>query len=220
MITRRDHSGHTTVLAATPSGPWPRHRHAEAKYAKFAYATAFGFAVPTAPIGLNAAAIDSMLAFSDDGRHWRTREETVRTAVENQTDLAAVWQPWPDVEVITRLRFVGDWQLREHRITTARPLHTAEGAYCVPNTETATTHGTDSAALAVADDRASGIRDLTGGRRPTVLRPDPNSHLLWPRTLLPALRGELAPGEHRLVTAVFADATGDPTGFHTPPTDA
>ena len=217
MIIRHDRAGHATALAAAPGAPWSGHRHAEAKYAKFAYSTAFGFAVPTAPIGLESAAIDSMLAFSEEGRYWRTRTANVRWSVEDHADedpaIAAVWSPWPDVEIETRLRFTGHWQIREHRITTARPLHTAEGAFCVPLNEDARTRQKDTTALAVTNDRASGIRDLTSSRRPAVLRPDPNSHLLWPRTLLPALQGELAPGEHRLITAVYADSTGDATDF-------
>jgi hypothetical protein len=188
-----------------------------AKYAKFAYSTAFGFAVPTAPIGLESAAIDSMLAFSEDGRYWRTRLENVRWSVEDDADavpvIAAVWSPWPDVEVETRLRFSGDWHIREYRVTTARPLLTAEGAFCVPLGEGARTHQSDSSALSVETNRASGIRDLTTGRHSVVHRPDPNSQLLWPRTLPPTLQGELTPGEHRLITAVYADSTGDSTDF-------
>jgi hypothetical protein len=217
MLVRHDRAGHVIALAAAPGAPWSRHRHVEAKYAKFAYSTAFGFAVATAPIGLESAAIDSTLAFSEDGRYWRTRLENVRWSVEHRVDddpvITAVWSPWPDVEVETRLRFSGDWHIREHRVTTARPLLTAEGAFCVPLGEGAGPQQTDSTALAVAKDRASGIRDLTTGRHPVVLRPDPNSHLLWPRTLLPTLQGELAVGEHRLITAVYADSTGDSTDF-------
>jgi hypothetical protein len=221
MAIRHDRAGHATALAAAPGAPWSRHRHAEAKYAKFAYSTAFGFAVPTAPIGLESAAIDSMLAFSEEGRYWRARRENVRWSVEDLADdgpvITAVWSPWPDVEVETRLRFAGDWQIREHRVTTARSLRTAEGAFCVPLGEDSSTRQTDASALAVAKGLASGIRDLTGGRRPAILRPDPNGHLLWPRTLLPALQGELAPGEHRLITAVYADGAGDAAGFEARP---
>jgi hypothetical protein len=225
MIVRHDRAGHAAVLAAAPGAPWSGHRHAAAKYAKFAYSTAFGFAVPTAPVGLGSAAVDSMLAFSEEGRYWRVRLDNARWSISAEDEdqdhggpvLTAVWSPWPDVEVETRLRFAGDWQIREHRVATARPLSTAEGAFCVPLGEDATTRQTDDSALAVGRDRASGIRDLTGGRRPAVVRPDPNSHLLWPRTLLPVLHGELAPGEHRLVTAVYADATGDAADFGSPP---
>ena len=222
MITQHDRSGHATALTAAPGAPWSHHRHAQAKYAKFAYSTAFGFAVPTAALGLEAAAIDSMLALSEEGRYWRTRYENVSWSVEAASTntipvITATWSPWPDVHVVTRLRFAGEWHIREHHITTARPLHTAEGAFCVPLDEDARILQTDATALAVTKDRASGIQDLTGTRTPAVLRPDPNSHLLWPRTLLPALQGELTLGDHVLFTAVFADSTGDAAGFDTPP---
>ena len=221
MILSHDKAGHATALAAAPSGNAIRHRHGEAKYAKLAYSTAFGFAVPTAAAGLESAAIDAMLAFSEDGQYWRTRRENDQYSVEAGPGacpvVCAVWHPWPDVEVETRLRFAGHWQIREHRITTARILHTAEGAFCVPFDDQASTRQTESSALALSRDRASGIHDVTGARHPAIVRPDPNSHLLWPRTLLPILRGTLAPGQHRIAAAVYADSTGDATGFDQPP---
>jgi hypothetical protein len=218
MLISHDRAGHATALAAAPGAPWSRHRHAEAKYAKFAYSTAFGFAVPTAVVGLEAAAVDSVLALSEDGEYWRTRRETVHSSITDEA-VHAVWHPWPDVEIETRLRFAGDWQIRDHRITTARPLHTAEGAFCVPLEDQTRTHTTDSSALAISKERASGIQDpsKTATRQATVLRPDPNSHFLWQRTLLPILRGTLEPGEHLMITAVFANSTGDAADFEHPP---
>jgi hypothetical protein len=49
-------------------------RYGEAKYAKFAYSTAFGFSVPSCQIGLAAGAYDSILALSEDNRYFRVRE--------------------------------------------------------------------------------------------------------------------------------------------------
>ena len=219
MVLSRDRAGHAVALAAAPGAPWSRHRHAEAKYAKFAYSTAFGFAVPTSPVGLKAAAVDSMLGLSEDGEYWRTRRDFVGESFVADETVHARWRPWPDVEIETLLTFAGDWHIREHCITTERPLHTAEGAFCVPLDEQASASAGTSvreaewSALVISRDRASGIRDLTETRRAAVLKPDPTSHLLWQRTLLPVLRGTLEPGEHRLITAVFADSTGDAAGF-------
>jgi hypothetical protein len=219
MILSHDRAGHATALAAARGGG-SIHRHGEAKYAKFAYSTAFGFSVPTSAVGLESAAVDAMLALSEDGRYWRARRENDRYSIEAEAEagpvLCSVWHPWPDVEVETRLRFAGHWQIREHRITTARPLRTAEGAFCVPFDEEAITRQTGSGALAISLGLASGIRGLTGVRRAAVMRPDPNGHLLWPRTLLPVLRGPLAPGQHRIAAAIYADSTGDGAGFDQP----
>ena len=218
LLLAHDQAGHVTALAAVPGGRWAR--HGEAKYGKFAYSTAFGFAVSTRAVGLEGAGVDSMLGLSDDGVHWRVRGENLAWSVESEKpEVLARWQPWPDVEIETHMVFAQGWHIRTHRVVTPRALQTAEGAFCVPYDEEASRYEADgSAALAVTGTRASGLRDLGARRLGEVLRPDPNGHLLWPRTLLPLLRGEIGPGEHILITAVYADATGDDTGFGHPPT--
>ena len=70
-----------------------------------------------------------------------------------------------------------------------------------------------SAASPAATALCSGIRSLTDGRLGEVVRPDPNTHLLWPRTLLPTLLGTLEPGSRHLITLVYADTRGDIAGF-------
>ncbi|HWG28118.1 DUF2264 domain-containing protein [Actinospica sp.] len=211
FILSRGTSGHVTALSAAPG---PRGiRHSEAKYRKFAYSTAFGFSVPTRLTGLAGAGIDSTLALSEEGDYWRVRTDDVERSVDGD-ELVARWRPWPDVEIETRLSFNDGCQLRRHRITTRRALHTVEGAFCVPLGDDAPEETvTAGSALAVSGGKASGIRDTTGVRHGAVLRPDPNGHLLWPRTLLPVLRGDLEPGEHELTTLVYANSTGDTSGY-------
>jgi hypothetical protein len=120
------------------------------------------------------------------------------------------------VEIETRLSFAHGWQERRHRITTRRALHTTEGAFCVPHGEDAPEEFVaGAAALAVSGGKASGIRDAAGTRQAAILHPDPNGHLLWPRTLLPVLRGELESGEHELTTLVYADSTGETSAWET-----
>ena len=41
-----------------------------------------------------------------------------------------------------------------------------------------------------------------------VIHPEPNTNLIWPRTVLPMMRARLAPGDHELICAVWADAEG------------
>ncbi|MEY9836654.1 DUF2264 domain-containing protein [Streptacidiphilus sp. EB103A] len=221
LLLQRSGTGQVTALAVSRTNDYVR--HGEAKYGKFAYSTAFGFAVPTRSRDLQGAGFDSALALSDDGVHWRVRENgtDARTNVEGAR---ISWNPWPDVEVETELLPAGPWHLRLHRITTGRRLWTAEGGFCVPDTEVAVTSldtGTDTSpaghALAESGGLISGIRRLRGATGAELLRPDPNSHLLWPRTLLPTLRGELTPGTHRLATAVLGADTTDRDAWTRPP---
>ena len=223
LLLQRDRQGHVVALSATPGGRWAR--HGEAKYGKFAYSTAFGFSVPSRAVELEGAAGDSMLLLSEDGRHWRAREETVDRG-DCREDVWAAWSPWPDVDVETLLVPFGEdgrWHIRVHQVITARELWTAEGGFCVPlaGADSKTPQGVEEhrAYVASADPAlCSGIRDMTGNRRGEVVKPDPNTHLLWPRTLLPVLRGKLEPGEHWLVCAVYADSRGEVAGFADAPT--
>ena len=229
FLLQRSPQGQVTALAAAPGGRWAR--HGEAKYGKFAYSTAFGFSVPSRPISLEGAAGDSMLLFSDDGVHWRAREENDEVwpvGTGGDDDVLASWSPWPDVHVETLLLPVGGdgrWHARVHRVWAERALWTAEGGFCVPlaaesgGPAVGETAGRD-AAYAAAGPLCSGIRDLTGNRRGEVVRPDPNTHLLWPRTQLPTLLGQFPPGDRWLVTLVYADTAGDADGFADPPTIA
>jgi len=73
MILCSDNNrSHIFALSSEQYAPWLR--HGEAKYAKFAYSTAFGFSVPSCQLGLAGGAYDSVLALSEDNRHFRVRE--------------------------------------------------------------------------------------------------------------------------------------------------
>ena len=224
FLVQRDEQGHATALSAGPGGRWAR--HGEAKYAKFAYSTAFGFSVPSRGLTLEGAAGDSMLLLSDDdGRRWRGREENDEVwPMEGGSGVLASWSPWPDVLVETLLMPIGEngrWHVRVHSLMTRRALWTAEGGFCVPldGAESDTPHqALPDGAFAAAPDRCSGIRGLTNNREGEIVRPDPNTHLLWPRTLLPTLRGTLKPGTRHLVTLVYADSAGNAAAFADPPT--
>ena len=209
MILCRDQAGHhVTALASGQHEPWIR--HAGEKYAKFAYSTAFGFSVPSGRRGLTQAAADSMLALSDDGEQYRVRERPLESRVEHGA-LYSRWQPMPGAEVETWLIPAPPWHLRLHRLRTERPLWSAEGGFALDRTgdDPLARAGLERAEHGLAFARypagGSGLLDLLGGRRGQVLRVDPNTNLLYPRTVLPTLLGEHGPGEHWLACAVIAD---------------
>ncbi len=213
MIFCRDKaSRHVWALTSGQREPWIR--HAGEKYAKFAYSTAFGFSVPTGRRGLNQAAADSMLALSDDGEYYRVRERT-ETAVFDKGDLHSIWEPLPGVEVETWLIPSPPWHVRLHRLRTDKPLWSAEGGFALDRT------GDDSLARAGFEGEGvseafarypaggTGLRDLYGKRNGRVLRVDPNTNLLAPRTVLPVLLDQHAPGVHWLICAVLAEPDVD-----------
>lgn len=209
MILCRDRgSRHVVALTGGQNEPWIR--HAGEKYAKFAYSTAFGFSVPLGRYGLTQAAADSMLALSDDGKYYRVRERTTATEIVQGT-LRSQWQPFPGVDVETWLLPCPPWHIRVHRLHTDRLLWSAEGGFALDrsgdNSLDCAGVEQSGAGYAVAHypAGASGLRDLLGQREGRVLRMDPNTNLLAPRTVLPTLIAQHMPGEYWLTCAVLAD---------------
>lgn len=202
-VLARDTDGEVIRLNGQAWHPWAR--NGQATYGKFAYGTLAGFAVPVAGPGAECASPDSALLLSEDERHWRGREDSPEGEVRE--DLVELeWTPWPDVRIRTFLVAAPPWHLRVHHIVTGRALHTVEGGWCVPwPQEDTPQEGTgcgDHAAWAGGGGVHSLLVGVAGDRTPAVIAPMPGTHLLWPSTRLPVLRGALPPGEHRLACAV------------------
>ena len=205
FIVCRD-GNHVFALNAGVSSPG-QHRHAPEKYGKFCYSTCFGFAIASAPRSLASCGNDSMLALSVDGEYFRVRTKSDRTEL-SAGSIIADWQPWPGVSITTWLIPVLPWHVRVHVIRSAVALVAAEGGFSLAG------EGEDSGSddpltpaqpgLAVAMTLAvtSVIRDLYGGRTPRLVAADPNTNILYPRSVIPTLMGELLPGENWLACAV------------------
>ncbi|WEJ12895.1 DUF2264 domain-containing protein [Sinorhizobium prairiense] len=182
-------------------------RFGSEKYAKFAYSTRYAFSVESDERAFAGGAFDSMLAFSDDGIHYRVREanEVVRLADDV---LFSKWSPWPDVDVETWLVPASPWHVRVHRITTPRPLQTAEGGFAIPRRdfEADTLAAAEGTAHAIGAEDFSGIRDLgsTVPREGLVQKAPPNTNLIAAKTLVPQLRAKILSGETIFACAVLA----------------
>lgn len=211
--------GHTVALAAGQSHP--RLRGGAEKYAKFAYATRYAFSVESGPARSEASAFDSMFALGDADGNWRVRESCVEARLHDDL-LYAAWHPSHDVRVETWLYWDGPWQMRVHRIRSPRPLAAIEGGFCLPRPDGQGPFGTAGPGRACCEspDDFSGIADLAGSSRTGRIHlPEPNTHLLFPRTILPRLGGTLPAGETRLATGVLAapDVAGMRAAWMHPP---
>lgn len=184
-------------------------RFGSEKYAKFVYSSRYAFSVESDERIFEGAAIDGMLAFSDDNRHFRVRE-TNEDALIAGTALYARWRPWSDVEVETWLLPHAPWHIRIHRIRTPRPLATAEGGFAVARADAyrnlERVEEREGAALVITPDDFSGIVDLSSSaqRQGIAQKAPPNTNLIYPKTFVPQLRGEIGSGETILTTAVVA----------------
>lgn len=180
------------------------------KYAKFAYASRYGFSVEVDERAYQSGAFDGALALSEDKRHYRVRE-TNETAQIAGDRLHAVWKPWPDVTVETWLIPANPWHIRVHRITSPRPLHGTEGGFAIERADGNADTYIDEKGRGVAKSTTdvSAIVCLAGGREGRAFRTLPNSNLIFSKAIVPQVRGEIAAGTTVLVTAAMAMRAGD-----------
>jgi hypothetical protein len=209
MIFYRNHeTDHVVALTSGQNESWIR--HASEKYAKFAYSTKFGFSVPFGQRGLTQQAADSMLAVSDDGELYRVRNKTIDVDMDNGV-LRSHWTPLTYVEIETWLIPSPPWHIRVHRLRTQRLLWTSEGGFALdrsgdnPIDQAANQQSGSGFASTQYPAGCSGIRDLIGEREGQIIRVDPNTNLLAPRTVLPTLLAQYPVGEHWLACAVLAE---------------
>ena len=202
------HTPGNVVALSSGQQNWQMRAGAE-KYAKFVYASRYGFSVEVDERAYHMGAFDGMLALSDDGRHYRVREANEVAQIAGDT-LFARWQPWSDVSVETWLIPANPWHIRVHRITTPRALHGTEGGFAIGRADLNADRVTETAGRAVAESASdsSAIVDLGGQREGRAHKAYPNSNLIVAKTLVPQLRGEIAAGTTVLVTAAMALPAG------------
>jgi len=196
--------GHTVALSSGQETTMMR--HGAEKYSKFAYSSRYAFGVESDARQFEVGAFDGMLAFSDDGRHFRVRDANEDALIADDM-LYGRWRPFPDLEVETWLVPSGSWHLRLHRIRSPRALETAEGGFALPRADFDPEPREEGPGVAaVTAPEFSGILDLTPGpkRRGVSQRAMPNTNLMAPRSWVPQLRGRIEAGETVLAAAVLA----------------
>lgn len=202
--------GDAVVLTGGQDGR--EHRAHDAKYARFAYSSAFGFSVKsdvTFPDHPDRSAVDNGMMISRDGRNFMPRAGITEEGADSDM-VWGVWMPDDRLRVETWLDFAGEgWHVRLHRIVTDDKLFVAESGFSVDRTDErlpgfadGLKHGAGSAMIATIA-QTSAMIDLTGKREGEIIRAAPNTNICFPRTVFPRLVGALEPGEHYLATAVF-----------------
>lgn len=206
--------GHTVMLTAGPDSNKVM-RFVPEKYLKFAYSTRYGFSVNSDAMAFNVEAFDSMIAFSDDDAHYRIREHVDEGYITGSGTTYTVWRPWADVKVETWLVPHAEWHVRVHRITSPRKLFAIEGGFAAPrhdfNADRQNLESGKAWVECVAGD-FSGIVDASPDgyqREGRVTRPHGNTSVMFPRTLVPQLKGVIEAGQPRVFAcAVLANPDG------------
>ena len=152
-----DSGSHHFLLSSGQYCAWPL-KATEAKYAKFAYSSTFGFSVPTGPL-IQQIAPDSTLALSEDeGETWKVRWKSQQSEMstvgymgggkglsETETEkiptLFSKWRPSRTSKVHVKTTLIPptkrwpDWHVRVHEITVPKGsdlgLMAVEGGFAI-----------------------------------------------------------------------------------------
>ncbi|KAF8755582.1 hypothetical protein RHS01_05318 [Rhizoctonia solani] len=208
--------GHTFLLSSGQACHYPL-KHTCEKYGKFAYSSAFGFSVPTGAYTLEQHALDSTLGLSDDnGDRWRVRRlapdarierghcrDLVDTSLTRSTALVPSCPPNSRAEGRGLKSADGGWAIydrgRDHRAISG---------------EARFEQGLEARAISSAGAVGIVALEASSERFARVVDADSNSNIIFARSVIPTLLGEITGNDMWYVTGVFGQpATG---GFHKP----
>ena len=211
MLLTRDPQNRQVIAYTAGNHAW-EHMHEQEKYEKFAYSSHFGFSVIKEPTTLAKGAYDSMLALRRTGQDlWHSRYGCSSFSLEESV-IHFTWCPMEGVEIRTDLIPCGSWHIRRHEVTTEYELECAEGAFAVrrdwagerpcDRISTETLAGPDFACAHGAYG-TSAVLALEGYEKGEVIAPEPNTNMIYPRTVLPMLHARIRPGKTVLLCGVY-----------------
>ena len=202
------YGNHTTAF--TPGVYSPRgHGHIVEKYGKFAYDSKFGISVSRSQYELCECVPDCMLAFLIDGYIYVRRicEEHEIT----DTSVVSVWSPYPGIKVRTRVTPDENGHTRIHEIDSETECIAIDSGFAIRRDDTINVdmHVEDAGNSSMVSNRfgeciVTGY--VTKGQAKEVSGhsyiADPNTHLLYPKTMIPAVEYRIGRGRSVLKTEV------------------
>ena len=213
LLLTRDGENRQVVAYTAGNHGW-EHMHEDEKYEKFAYSTHFAFSVTKESTTLSKGAYDSMLAVKRAGKDlWHARSGCDSFDL-SEDRVSCTWSPMEGVRIATTIVPMGMWHIRKHVIDADCEAETAEGAFAVkkdgPGARPCDRIVTELCAnehLAAAHGvyGSSAVFAIEGYEKGEVIHAEPNTSLMYPRTVIPMLRAVLHPGRTVLLCAVWAD---------------
>lgn len=192
---------HTAVFAP---GVYSKFGHGNIveKYSKFVYDTKFGVSVAHSQYELEECVPDNMLAFLIDGYVY-VRRQCISSRILADS-VVSVWSPYPGIQVETTVTPDAQGHVRTHRITSEIPCTAIDYGFAIrrDDFETVEFKEYEEETAACAENKYSlckvESRVLEGNaaiEKGTVLRANPNTHLLYQRTSVPGVMYHIAAGK-------------------------
>lgn len=183
MIIQRMGDGNVVAL---PGGRTLSHihTHTEEKYAKFAYSTKYGFSVMRSPINFGEAAPDSVLSFEVLGHIYHRGQAQNYTVTEDK--VISDWSPVPGIQVHTEIIPTSNGHKRIHIIDSDFDCKAYDAGFALP----------------IENPKGCAVQCLQGGGNEKILKPDPNTNLVYSKTVIPVVEYEIHKGKNVLESEV------------------
>lgn len=192
MIIQRVEKDH--VIALT-SGQYVgfQPNHAAEKYEKFAYSTYFGFSVPKSYYLIGKAVPDNMLAFEKEDMYYvRRRCEKVEV---REDSIYSKWSPMSGISVETRLQPCGKGHVRTHTIFSEYDINAVECGFSIPDHNYGKEYEKQVGEACVENEYGtSKIQVLEGEGLGHIMDCEPNTNLIYPKTILPYIQFHIKKG--------------------------
>lgn len=175
---------HGQVNAYVTGRTLPHHHvHMEEKYSKFVYSSRYAFSVPRSLRTLEEAAPDSVLAVVYHGMVYT--KGITKNAVADESGIIMEWSPCDGIDIITKLSLLSNGHRRTHTIKSSISCLAYDCGFAIPEEDCATS------CLA---------RCINGNGEKTVINASPNTNLMHPKTVIPAVRYVIEPGIQTIET--------------------
>ena len=157
------------------------HTHMEEKYSKFAYSSKYGFSVMHTPFTFGEAAPDSVLSFETDGHIFIRR--TIDSGYLQDGKVISAWSPFRGIRVRSEIIPTDTGHIRKHIIESEYDC----AAY-------------DSGFATEPGDTRCAVKAIKGDGAALVLRANPNTNLLRPKTDIPTVKYVIQKGRNEIET--------------------
>ncbi|WP_320128971.1 DUF2264 domain-containing protein [uncultured Sphaerochaeta sp.] len=177
--------------------------HMEEKYDKFCYSSVFGFSCGRSQMTVEECAPDSVLSFEILGQIFMKKESS--SFHINQGILTIHWSPITGIRIKTTIKLTLSGHIREHEIDSKYDCIAYDSGFSVS-----------------VDDRQDGIETMQRGKKAearnqktfclavcregkgkgNLIYANPNTNLIYSKTVIPSIRYRIQKGKNYLVTKI------------------
>lgn len=197
------HGGENAVALVPGRLEMEPYAHTAEKYSKFAYSSRFGFSIARGNYELGQMAPDSSLCFQV-GRYYYQRDVAQPGYSIGPEGITTRWSPLDGIQVTTTVQPTPTGHIRTHVIESGFDCVAYDGGFAVNASDfEPNSRGAEGArAWARCGKDFCAVAALEGGGAGEVLVPDPNTNLIFPKTVIPMAVYAIRKGTQTIRTQV------------------